>query len=93
MNKQTVYIFTLIKDMQRYLDEWIEHYLSIGIDKIIIFEDINSKSHNIDKYDKNKVVLYKVENCFDEEDKKPYNMGLKQKGCFSCFNRLFGKKM
>ena len=38
-------IITIIKDEQLYLDEWIAYHLNIGIDKIFIYEDINSTSH------------------------------------------------
>lgn len=38
-------ILTIIKNEHLYLDEWIKYHLSIGIDKIYIFEDIGSLSH------------------------------------------------
>jgi hypothetical protein len=43
---KTVVICALIKDEHRYLREWIEYNINIGIDKIVLFEDISSKSHS-----------------------------------------------
>ena len=39
-------IITIIKDEQLYLEEWIAYHLKLGIDKIFIYEDINSSSHS-----------------------------------------------
>ena len=39
-------VITIIKDEQLYLDEWIAYHLKLGIDKIFIYEDINSSSHS-----------------------------------------------
>lgn len=43
---------TVIKDEQQYLEEWINHNLSIGFDEIWLFEDYGSIPHNdiCDKY-------------------------------------------
>jgi len=38
-------IITIVKDEQLYLDEWIAYHLKLGIDKIFIYEDVNSSSH------------------------------------------------
>lgn len=38
-------ICQLIKDEQRYIEELIDYHLNLGINKIILFEDVNSKSH------------------------------------------------
>ena len=48
-------ILTIIKNEQQYLDEWINYHLSLGIDHIFIFEDIDSDSHKeiCDKYGDN----------------------------------------
>ena len=45
-------IFTVIKNEQEYLDEWIKYHLDLGIDHIFIFEDMDSGSHKkiTDKY-------------------------------------------
>ena len=39
-------IITIIKDEQLYLEEWIAYHLKLGIDKIFIYEDLNSSSHS-----------------------------------------------
>ena len=48
-------IFTVIKNEQEYLDEWIKYHLDLGVDHIFIFEDIDSESHKdiTAKYDQN----------------------------------------
>jgi len=35
----------LIKDEQRYIEEWIDHYINLGVSKFMLFEDWNSSSH------------------------------------------------
>lgn len=44
-NTMKIAIFTIIKDEQRYLDEWIQHHLNLGFDDIYVFEDLESSSH------------------------------------------------
>ena len=39
-------IITIVKDEQLYLEEWIAYHLKLGIDKIFIYEDVNSGSHS-----------------------------------------------
>ena len=38
-------IITIVKDEQLYLEEWIVYHLNLGIDRLFIYEDINSTSH------------------------------------------------
>ena len=47
MNNLVVAICSMIKDEQRYLREWIEYHLGIGISSIYLYEDDtnNSSSH------------------------------------------------
>ena len=61
-------IFTVIKDEQEYLSDWIEYHLNLGISKLFIFEDIGSTSHkNItDKY--NNVELHSVKELYSEDE-------------------------
>lgn len=46
-------ICAIIKDEQPYLEEWLQYHLSLGFDKIYLFEDCDSKSHAeiTDKYE------------------------------------------
>jgi len=37
--------FTMIKNEQLYLKEWIEHNLMLGFDEIWLAEDYGRKSH------------------------------------------------
>ena len=92
--KNKVYIFTLVKNEQRYINEWIEHNLNIGIDKIIIFEDIGSNSHYSNVCNYNNVILYNIKDIFNKEEKELYNKHkcIRQIACFVCFNRLFCKQ-
>ena len=45
-------LFTIIKDEQEYLDEWIQYHFNLGISRIFIYEDVFSTSHKdiCDKY-------------------------------------------
>ena len=54
-------IFTVIKNEQEYLDEWIKYHLDLGIDHIFIFEDMDSSSHKdiVEKY-KDRVSLNSI---------------------------------
>ena len=47
-------IFTNIKDEHRYLEEWLEYHIRLGINKFILYEDEGSISHAdiIEKYNK-----------------------------------------
>lgn len=75
MERDRLYVLSMIKDEQRYLDEWINHYLNLGVDKIILFEDCYSKPHDISKYDINKVILHKINDCVNEDEKKLLKSG------------------
>ena len=53
-------ICAIVKNEQRFIREWVEHYLNIGFDKLYIFEDYGSDTHyeQIKDYIKdNKVIL------------------------------------
>ena len=54
-------ICQLIKDEQRYIEEWIEYYINLGISKFILVEDWNSTSHKeiLNKYG-DKIILHKL---------------------------------
>lgn len=73
-------VLTVIKDEHIYLDEFIQYYLSIGIDHIIIGEDTDSITHKdiIDKY--NNVTLYNVLDFFSDEKMKNKSIFLKTHG-------------
>ena len=45
MLNNTSCIFTVIKDEQEYLEEFIIYHLNLGVNHIFIFEDVNSTSH------------------------------------------------
>lgn len=59
-------IFTLIKDEQQYLDEWIQWHLNKEIDVIDIYEDFTSTSHKdiCSKYEN--VYLHSITELLDE---------------------------
>ena len=59
-------IFTVIKNEQDYLDDFIKWHLGIGINTIFIFEDIDSMPHNsiVEKYEDN-VILKSVTELLD----------------------------
>lgn len=68
IEKNRIYVLSMIKDEQRYLDEWIKYYLNLGVDKIILYEDYCSKPHDISHYNSNKVILNKLIDCINEEE-------------------------
>lgn len=84
-----IYAFTLIKDEQRYLDEWIEHNLNIGFDKIVLYEEFNSSPHDVSKYG-NKVILLKTPDCYNDDEKaKFYKHTFRQHPVYDHFNRVY----
>lgn len=40
------YICAILKDEHLFLQEWIEYHLSLGFDRIYLYEDFTSKSHS-----------------------------------------------
>ena len=60
-------IFTVIKDEQDYLDDFLEYHTKMGID-VFVFEDIFSQSHEeiTSKYDN--VELHSVKELYDEDE-------------------------
>ena len=64
-------ICQLIKDEQRYIEEWIDYHLNLGISKFVLFEDYNSTSHSevLSKYG-NKVILYKLLDVLNDDEIK-----------------------
>lgn len=38
-------VCAIVKNEQRFIREWVEHYLKIGFDKIYVYEDYGSRSH------------------------------------------------
>ncbi len=85
----SVCIFTIVKNEQDYLDEWIIYHLSLGIDKIYIFEDDGSLSHAsiCDKYDK--VVLDSIYSVFYGRARDIINrIPLQVRYMISCLNYI-----
>jgi hypothetical protein len=62
----TVGIFTIVKNEHLFLDEWIQYHLNLGVDKIFVFEDVGSLSHEeiCNKYDK--VQLFKITDIYNK---------------------------
>ena len=86
-------ICVIIKDEHRYLEEWINHHLNLGIDEIFLFEDYNSISHKdiIEQYG-DKVHLqsidYVIKNIVDKSMLKYGN----QDKLFHWFPLNYGKE-
>jgi len=85
---------TMIKDEHRYLREFIEFYLNLGFDYIILFEDINSKSHNdiVKEYDN--VVLFKLLDIANTNEinkimNKEYRIGIMWEIFYRKFKNIF----
>lgn len=45
MSKYTSVICAIVKNEQRFIREWAEHYLRIGFDRLYVFEDFGSETH------------------------------------------------
>lgn len=45
MKKQISVICAIVKNEQRFIREWAEHYLNIGFNKLYVFEDYGSETH------------------------------------------------
>lgn len=84
-------ICQLIKDEQRYIEEWIDYYLNLGISKFILFEDWNSSSHQeiLKKYG-DKVILHKLLNIANDSEKEQLKGdNLRQFVVWQIFYRLY----
>lgn len=62
-------IYTVVKNEQDYLNDFISYHLSIGVSRIFVFEDMGSQSHKsiCDKYDN--VILQPILSLFNDEEK------------------------
>lgn len=85
-------ICQLIKNEHRYIEEWIEYYLNMGISKFILIEDWNSRSHKdiLAKYG-DKIILHKYDDIVIDEDKTYFN-DLRQQIIWASFYRLYKDK-
>ena len=45
MGKYKSVICVIVKNEQRYIKEWVEHNITVGFDKLFIYEDYGSDSH------------------------------------------------
>ena len=63
MTKYKTAILSLIKDENRYIENWLDYHYNLGIDKIYLFEDYDSKSHYSEciKYGTDKIRLLRFE--------------------------------
>lgn len=79
-----VAIVTMIKNEQKYLQEWIEWHLQLGVDVIHIYEDLDSTSHKsiTDKF--NKVFLHNVHECYNGGELIRRNIQVKLYNYFIC---------
>lgn len=84
-----VYIFSMICNEQRYIDEWLEYNFNIGVDKIVLYEDYTSDPHDISKYE-DKVELLRIPDCFDEKEMRLLkNHIYRQRVVYQHFNRIY----
>lgn len=63
-------ICTVIKDEQEYLDEWIKYHLNLGIDRIFIFEDVDSTSHKTITNKYKEVTLFSINKVLNNDEQK-----------------------
>lgn len=60
-------ICAIIKNEHRYIKEWIEHYLNLGINEIYLYEDITSDSHKELLKDYDNVFVIPLKECIPYE--------------------------
>ncbi len=62
-------LFTIIKDEQDYLKEWLDYHIDLGIDSIYVFDDVFSTSHKsiCGKY-KDKVIHKGILELYDQKE-------------------------
>ena len=69
-------IIVLVKDEQEYLEQWIQYHLALGFDRICIFEDYGSTSHQNIASKYKEVALAKLEDvrpwCGNETNSRRY---------------------
>lgn len=65
----TTTIFTVIKNEHPYLDEWISYHLSLGIDHIFIFQDIDSNDHSYITNKYSQVTLSNISILLNDQEK------------------------
>lgn len=57
------FICSIIKNEHRYLKEWIDYHLNLGVDEIYLYEDIESKSHKDIIKEYNNVFIIELKEC------------------------------
>lgn len=62
-----VCIFTVVKDEQEYLNDFLSYHTALGID-IFVFEDVFSKSHKYITDNYTNVYLHSVKELYSEEE-------------------------
>ena len=93
-NKLNICICQLIKDEQRYIEEWIDYYLNLGISYFVLFEDWNSTSHKdvLKKYG-DKIILHRLLDIANDKEKEELKgNNLRQKVIWKIFYRLYKDK-
>ena len=62
-------LFTVIKDEQQYLEEWLQYHLNLGTEKIFVYEDVFSSSHKeiCDKFP-DRVICTSVLSLYSEKE-------------------------
>lgn len=94
MKQLNICICQLIMDEQRYIEEWIDYYLNLGISCFVLFEDWNSTSHKevLAKYG-DKVILHRLlDIANDEEREELKGNNLRQEVVWKIFYRLYKDK-
>lgn len=66
-----VVICQMIKDEHRYLIQWVEHHLRLGVKHFYLYEDVGSLSHDrlIEPY-RDVITLWKIEDVLTEYEKQ-----------------------
>lgn len=70
LKKSKTAICAIIKNEHRYIKEWIDYHLNLGIDEIYLYEDYGSDSHKELLKDYKNVFVYSLKDCI------PYDFGI-----------------
>ena len=85
MSKKKVALCAIVKDEQRYIREWAEWHLGLGIEKIFVYEDFGSGSHADALSGIEGVEIRPLGDVVDEGSAKSHDFSWRQKTLYDRF--------
>lgn len=84
-----VYVYTMINNEQRYIDDWLKYQFIIGVDKVILYEDYMSDHHDVMQYG-DKVEIRRIPKCFNNIETELLKQHVyRQNIVYQHFNRAY----